>query len=1084
MKKRSALFTKMCVIVMLFSMIIGNVFTVSGALAAGSANTDIKLQASHPNLVSIAITPKRIITAVTGTTTNQLLAQIQSADGSAQTYGVIDKNRNPKNNASALAIDDKLVVTAEDAAATAEYTLTLVAQDANTSVKLKDSHPQILDIDAVKHIVYVISGATASQLTAQIQSTDGSIQSYAVVDSAHSPKGSAALVTGDQLLVTATDGVTMASYEIDTLFSKRYESETAAFTSSISTNLSNDAAASGGTYRQFTGTPKVGDWIEFTLDVPEAGTYSVTFGYKTNNNRSISQLSVDGISLGKPIDQYDTIQAYTQVNLGSVNFQAAGSHKFKFVITGKNTASSAYATTFDFTELVKVPAGLSDRSDNTDIRLKSTNPYLTAVNNTAHTITAVSGATPADIMATLSSTDGSTQLYSVQNTGSGPKTTGMIVSGDKVVVTAENGMSAIFNITLVVPAGTDMPYNAPVMLAENMWVPWALDMDSEGTLYVTDRKGTLHFIREGQPLSAPMITFPDTFVTGESGLLGLALHPDFAANRLLYVYHTYKEAGTNKIYNRLMRLKVNAAGDKATVDKIMLDQLPGSDANGNHSGGRIKVGPDGYLYIGVGEVYNQNIAQDLNSYGGKILRMTLDGDVPADNPFPGSYVYSWGHRNPQGLAWDASGQLYGSEHGATAHDEINKIIKGANYGWPIVQGDAVTKVNGVNTIAPILHAGSDTWAPSGITFIKNGPWAGKLLVTNLRGSQLLLVTLDDNGRVTQQSYFKNTYGRIRDVFEDRKGNLYFSTSNRTGTGAKPAANDDRIFKLTPKFVVDAKLTAELKGGGSVHTGGTFDLTYGLLHVKDGILAQDITINFDPAKVQFLSAESLRTHLVIVDTKVSGGKVRILAASLGENNAVNTDGALLKLHWNALAQTASTTSQITLSNVVVAGDGTNGNGEVTPEGVGAQENIEIVYIDKAALNTLIADAQNKHNAAAEGSGIGQYPAGSKAALQTAINLAKAIADSASASQQQVDQAKADLDAAVQTFLASVITGVQGDVNGDGKVTIGDLAILARLYGRSSADPDWELNKFADLNGDNKIDIEDLAIIARKILEQQS
>ncbi|TXK84422.1 hypothetical protein FU659_09275 [Paenibacillus sp. N3.4] len=538
-----------------------------------------------------------------------------------------------------------------------------------------------------------------------------------------------------------------------------------------------------------------------------------------------------------------------------------------------------------------------------------------------------------------------------------------------------------------------------------MWVPWALDMDNEGTLYVTDRKGTLHFIREGQPLSAPMITFTDTFTTGESGLLGLALHPDFATNRLLFVYHTYKEAGTNKIYNRLMRLKVNATGDKATVDKIMLDQLPGSDANGNHSGGRIKIGPDGYLYIGVGEVYNQNIAQDLNSFGGKILRMTLDGDVPADNPFPGSYVYSWGHRNPQGLAWDASGQLYGSEHGATGHDEINKIIKGANYGWPIVQGDAVTKVNGVNTMAPILHAGSDTWAPSGMTFIKNGPWAGKLLVTNLRGSQLLLITLDDNGRVTQQSYFKNTYGRIRDVFEDPKGNLYFSTSNRTGTGAKPVANDDRIFKLTPKFVVEdqttntniqlkadahpnlesidtaartltamngatvqnllsqiqsangttqsysltdsnnnvkasgllvtgdklavtaqngitkatyiitvlpgaeAKLTAELKGGSSVYAGGTFDLTYGLIHVRDGIFAQDVTISFDSAKVQFLSAESLRSSFVIVETKVTDGKVRILAVSLGEDNAVKTDGPLLKLHWRALAQTSSTTSKL-------------------------------------------------------------------------------------------------------------------------------------------------------------------------------
>ncbi|TXK84403.1 dockerin type I repeat-containing protein [Paenibacillus sp. N3.4] len=171
----------------------------------------------------------------------------------------------------------------------------------------------------------------------------------------------------------------------------------------------------------------------------------------------------------------------------------------------------------------------------------------------------------------------------------------------------------------------------------------------------------------------------------------------------------------------------------------------------------------------------------------------------------------------------------------------------------------------------------------------------------------------------------------------------------------------------------------------------------------------------------------------------------------------------------------------MSNVVVANGETNANGETAPDGTGTQVDIEIIYIDKAGLNALIADAQSKHYAATEGSGIGQYPAGSKASLQTVINNAKAVADSTSASQQQVDQAKAYLNAALQSFLASVITGIHGDLNGDGKVTIGDLAILARLYGKSSADPDWELYKFADLNGDNKIDIEDLVIIARLIFE---
>ncbi|NOU98601.1 family 43 glycosylhydrolase [Paenibacillus planticolens] len=371
-----------------------------------------------------------------------------------------------------------------------------------------------------------------------------------------------------------------------------------------------------------------------------------------------------------------------------------------------------------------------------------------------------------------------------------------------------------------------------------------------------------------------------------------------------------------------------------------------------------------------------------------------------------------------------------------------------------------------------------------------------------------------------------------------------------GTSIKAKAN---VTVEAPK-----NTTATLSVYGSVIAGDKFESIYGLIHVKDGILAQDITISFDPAKVQFLSAESLRANFVVVDTKVVNGKVRILAASLGHDNGVNSDGPLLKIQWKALAQTDSTSSTLTLSDVSVANGETNG--ETKPEGTNIPTNIEIIYVnktvlneaisnaqsihdaavegngngqypagakavlqaaiesakavavntsstqaqidqayagldaalqafkasviivtvDKSALNAAIADAQSKYNAAVEGTGIGQYPAGSKAALQAAIDSAQAVAGNASASQQQVDQATSDLSSAVEAFLATVNTRIPGDLNGDSKISIGDLAVMAKWYGKSSADPDWNLYKHVDLNGDGKIDIEDLAALARLIL----
>ncbi|TXK84410.1 glycosyl hydrolase family 95 catalytic domain-containing protein [Paenibacillus sp. N3.4] len=267
----------------------------------------------------------------------------------------------------------------------------------------------------------------------------------------------------------------------------------------------------------------------------------------------------------------------------------------------------------------------------------------------------------------------------------------------------------------------------------------------------------------------------------------------------------------------------------------------------------------------------------------------------------------------------------------------------------------------------------------------------------------------------------------------------------------------------------------LSGANTVMAGASFDLTYGLANAHGSVLAQDLTFTYDPAKVEFISVESVKTGFTLIDKKETPGKVRILAASIGGDLAANAGGDLLKLHWKAKALTETSSATITMSNVVIA----NAEGEETRV-EGTSRSVDITYVNKGALNTLITEAQQTHDTAMEGTRAGQYPAGSKALLLAAINSAKTVVGDAAVTQQQVQQAAVDLSAAIQAFRASIITGTPGDLNNDGKISIGDLAIIAKYYGKSSADADWEQYKFADLNNDGVIDIADLAILARMIL----
>lgn len=336
------------------------------------------------------------------------------------------------------------------------------------------------------------------------------------------------------------------------------------------------------------------------------------------------------------------------------------------------------------------------------------------------------------------------------------------------------------------------------VVAENLEVPWAIDFAPDGRIFITERPGRIRIFNNGQVFPEPWMTL-DVAAVGEGGLLGLALDPDFSHNRFIYAAYTYRGAD-DQLWNKLVRLR-EGAGEKGVFDMVLVDNLRG---NRNHNGGRVKFGPDGKLYWTMGESWIRELAQDMTSLNGKILRLNPDGSVPDDNPFPGSLIYTWGNRNSQGLAWQpGTGRLYATEHGPSgewkgvAQDEVNLIMPGANYGWPVIAGDE----HQAGMDSPIIQSGmNETWAPSGAAFVTRGPWAGSFVFAGLRGQTLYRLILDPGNPekvVRLERHLAGEYGRLRDIVEGPDGALYVTTSNRDGRG-KPSQSDDRILRVIIK----------------------------------------------------------------------------------------------------------------------------------------------------------------------------------------------------------------------------------------------------------------------------------------------
>ena len=326
----------------------------------------------------------------------------------------------------------------------------------------------------------------------------------------------------------------------------------------------------------------------------------------------------------------------------------------------------------------------------------------------------------------------------------------------------------------------------PVQIASGLATPWEIQPLPDGKILITELPGRVRLVQNGTLQAAPVLTAS----AGHLKYLGLALDPAFGTNSRVYLYQTYTTGGgcstalSSPCKSRIWRY--TWTGSTLNNGEVIFDNIP---SDGNHDGGRLEFGPDGKLYVTTGDIHNHALPQDLSALNGKILRMNPDGSPVADNPFPSPadnrrWVWSLGHRHPQGITWAADGQMYESEHGPSGEqgkpccrDEVNRIVKGGNYGWPTYVS---TDTHPAGYIAPIAHSGTSTWAPSGAAIAADGVLYVPTLSTSTAGHRLKGFALQNGAVAGVTDYFAGTYGRLRTT--TASGNdLYFGTSNGGST---------------------------------------------------------------------------------------------------------------------------------------------------------------------------------------------------------------------------------------------------------------------------------------------------------------
>ena len=328
------------------------------------------------------------------------------------------------------------------------------------------------------------------------------------------------------------------------------------------------------------------------------------------------------------------------------------------------------------------------------------------------------------------------------------------------------------------PAPTIEPVE---IVATNFDKPWSIAFDDE-RIFVSEKSGKIHVVTSSGILDSPLITLRTPEIFG-GGLLGITTHPDFSNNHFLYAYYTYEE--NENLWNKIIRITEE---DNKSIEVVtIIDKIPGSAFS---NGGVIKFGPDGKLYVGTGSVTDSSDeSQNLDSLTGKILRLNSDGTIPSDNPFEESYVFTLGHRNPTGFAWNNEGMMYATESGPTKNDEINLITAGSNYGWPDVQcfSNNETFVNPLECFDPGLE-------PGGIIFYSGDKLDidNEMILASQKATNLFKVEI--SGTDVNLERILSGVGRIRDVAQGPDGYVYIITTNTDGK-AFPAPNDDKLLRI-------------------------------------------------------------------------------------------------------------------------------------------------------------------------------------------------------------------------------------------------------------------------------------------------
>ena len=355
------------------------------------------------------------------------------------------------------------------------------------------------------------------------------------------------------------------------------------------------------------------------------------------------------------------------------------------------------------------------------------------------------------------------------------------------------------------------------VIVDGLEIPWGLAILPSGDLLITERPGRVRLIQAGEAVPEPVLEFtvsmpPPLFgiprAGSEGGLLGLLLHPDFPANRKFYVFYNFDKEEELQV-GRIERFVLSEDGRSATFDRVILDDLP---AGLHHQGGRMRLGPDGMLYVGVG-AYDPFEAQNPDSLAGKLLRMDLEGGIPEDNPDPDSYIFASGVRNTQGFDWFDDEHIISVEHGPSGIelgrrdlrglDEINVVRAGANMGWPVIWGCDTQE----GMVTPLM-SWKHSVPPTGAMFYRGDlipEWTGSFLFTAVGldagagGRHLHRVIFDDHDPYTilgHEVYFRDVYGRLRTIVSDADGWLYVMTSNCDNRGTCPPEGD-KILRIGP-----------------------------------------------------------------------------------------------------------------------------------------------------------------------------------------------------------------------------------------------------------------------------------------------